>query len=147
MMVKSSFPYVIQVFIDGKLNKVINRNSPVFVKPELVETFFTPTNGPGGSTVALKQRSTVWRIIPLPDGRFVTFITDAGKNFKENSNEREFSSSIELFDKDGIFLKSYPWDWKKNGLLLHADSEGFFYSNFGETEDVTGVSKWKLTFN
>jgi hypothetical protein len=75
------------------------------------------------------------------------FIRDGGKNFKEKAvGGRDFETVIDLFDSDGKFLKSYAWDWLNLGLLKHVDNEGYFYTNFGESEIVPGVTKWRVTF-
>ena len=58
----------------------------------------------------------------------------------------EFDMILDLYDADGYFLKSFPWNWRKNGLLVHVDAKGNFYSNYGETEIVPGVTKWTVFF-
>lgn len=145
ILVGTSNPYVIQVYIKGSLSRIIQRDSPVFTKTELAKVNYRPLDGPAAEVLTIIHRSSIWRILPLPDGRFITFIRDAGRNYKENSNEREFTTSIDLFDQNGYFLKSYPWDWQKLGLLLHVDQEGYFYSNIGENPDIPGITKWKVT--
>jgi hypothetical protein len=147
LLVKSSNPYTIQVFENGRQMKVIHRDSPIFTLPETGRMVYKPVDGPAGEVMAVKLRSSVWEILPMPDGKFITVIRDAGKNFRENSNERDFSIVLDLFDRNGFFLKSYPWDWQKDGLLLYVDRDGYFYSNIGATPVVPGITKWKVTFD
>ena len=116
LYIKSTYPYTIQVFKDGLIWRVIHRNTQIFTKPEIVQTTFTPTEGPGAKTAGIKKRSGVLRILPLPDGRLVTIIQDYGKDYKENNELQNFVTHIELFDQDGHFLKRYPGIGKRTGF-------------------------------
>jgi hypothetical protein len=146
LLVHFSYPYMIKFFENGILKKVIDRDSPLFTEPEIIEIIYTPPNGPADKIKTVKQRSYIWQTFLLPGGRFATFIRDAGIDYKKSKSDREFDTFIDLFDSEGRFLKTYKWDWQKNGLIKHVDSRGYFYTNFGETEIVPGVTKWKVTF-
>jgi len=146
LFVKSWYPYQIQIFKNDNPIKVIERHAQNFTVPEIVEVLFKPAAGPADKIKTVKERSGIWRLFLLPDGKFITVIRDAGKNFKRNNNVRDFRIYLDLFSKDGVFLKSYLWDWQKYGLIEHVDREGFFYTNRGNSEIVPGVMKWKVSF-
>jgi hypothetical protein len=146
LLVSFSYPYLIHLYKYGVLQKAIERDSPIFSKPEIVETVFRATTGEGGKVKSVRQRSYIWNLLPLPGNRFAAFIRDSGKNFKKKSvSGRDFVTILDLFDSDGKFLKSYPWDWQQCGLLEHIDRHGYFYSNRGDSEIVPGITKWKVT--
>ena len=147
LIVKFSFPYLIHFYKNGALYKVIERDSPIFTKPEVIETIFKATTGEGGKVKSLAQRSDIRKILPLPDGRFAAVIFDKGEDFKKQTvGGRDFITYLDLFDEEGRFLKSYFWDWVNYGLLEHVDREGYFYTNRGDSEIVPGVTKWELSF-
>ena len=85
--------------------------------------------------------------MPLPDGRFTAVIFDKGEDFKKKTvGGMDFVTFLDLFNSEGKFLKSYPWDWLKYGLLEHVDKNGYFYTNRGDSEMIPGVTKWKVSF-
>ncbi len=139
-----NYPYRILFFQGGVLKKTVDRRAKYFTEPELVKVPFKPLRGKPTRIEAVKLRSYIWDIFPLKNGMFLTFIRDAGPNFRTSTNEREFDTYIDLFDDQGRFLISYAWDWRQNGLLKHVDHEGNFYSNFGETPIVPGVTVLKV---
>ncbi|MFQ5629751.1 MAG: NHL repeat-containing protein [bacterium] len=138
LLVSFSYPYMIHFYKGAMLQKAVFRESPIFTKPELVGR-----EGPG----LVMQRSYIWDLLVLPHGKIAAFIRDAGQNYAQPTSDREFETHVDLFDADGYFLASYPWDWRKLGLIKHVDREGYFYSNFGETEIVPGVTKYRVEFN
>ena len=146
LMVHFSYPYVIHFYKDGILQKVVTRESPIFTKPELIETIFKPKNGPADKIKAVKQRSYIWQTFSLPKGRFAAFIRDSQIDYKKSKSDRSFDTFVDIFDNQGRFLKSFKWDWQKNGLIKHVDRNGYFYTNFGKTEIVPGVTKWRVSF-
>ena len=148
LLIGFTYPYRIEIFYDGCLKKVIERESPVFTKPKIYEVLFSPDVAiPAKKQEMIKMRSGLWGIYHLPDGKMLAVIRDAGKDYEDNSNVRQFAIILDLFDSDGRFLKSYNWDWEASGLIMHVDAEGFLYSNCGDTGFVPGVSKWKVAFD
>ena len=147
LIVHFSYTYLVHFYKNGALYKVIERDTPIFTKPEVIETIFKATTGEGGKVKSVAQRSDIRKILPLPDGRFAAVIFDSGKNFKEKTvGGMDIFTFLDLFNSDGKFLKSYPWDWQKYGLLEHVDREGYFYTNRGDSEMIPGVTKWKVSF-
>ncbi len=139
--------YLFHYYKNQKLIKVVEKESDIFTAPEFTEAIFRATSGEGGKVKAVVARSGIWKTFSLPSNRLAVFIRDGGKNFKEKAvGGRDFETVIDLFDSDGKFLKSYAWDWLNLGLLKHVDNEGYFYTNFGESEIVPGVTKWRVTF-
>ncbi|MBC8185465.1 hypothetical protein H8E88_30620 [candidate division KSB1 bacterium] len=147
LIVEFSYIYLVHFYKHGTLYKAIKKDSPIFTRPEIIETIFKATSGEGGKVKSVAQRSDIRKILPLPDEGFVAVIFDKGKNFKEKTvGGRDFVTHLDLFNSDGIFLKSYPWDWQKYGLIEHIDKDGYFYANRGDSEIVPGVTKWKISF-
>ncbi len=141
-----SYPYRIEIYSDGDLKRVIERESPIFKKPKIVESIYYPRDGKPGKSTMVKNRSYIWDIFFLPDGKFLTIIRDSGKDYENNNNVRQFSITLDLFNKEGHFLKTYPWDWEKHGLIKRIDAEGYLYTNIGESGIIPGVSKWRVSF-
>ena len=147
LIVHFSYTYLIHIYKKGQLFNIIEKDSPIFTKPEIVETVFKATTGEGGKVKSVTQRSGIRKILPLPDGSFVAVIFDKGKDFKEKTiGGRDFVTCLDLFNSEGKFLKSYSWDWQQYGLLEHVDEHGYFYTNRGDSEIVPGVTKWKVSF-
>ena len=95
----------------------------------------------------VKQRSTIWDLFFLPDGKFLTIIRDSGKDYENNNNVQQFTITLDLFNKEGYFLKTYLWDWEEHGLIKHIDSEGYIYTNIGDSGIIPGVTKWRVSFD
>jgi hypothetical protein len=53
---------------------------------------------------------------------------------------------LDLYDKNGYFLKSYPYDNDKYGKIKFVDAEGYLYTGIGPSEIVPGVTKWRISF-
>ncbi len=92
------------------------------------------------------QRCSLRNIFTLPDGRFIVIVEDGGKNFRAAKDYSGKRLIIDLFTKDGYFLKSYDWNWKQNGFIAHIDALGYFYTSIGDSEPVPGVTKWRVSF-
>lgn len=146
LLVSFSYPYMIHFYNDGILKKIVTRESPVFTKPEIMETSVGLHDNYTAKTVASKQRSYIWQIFELDKGQFATFIRDSGEDFRKLKSDREFETYLDLFDSEGRFLKSFKWDWRRNGLIKHIDKQGFVYTNYGDNELVPGITKWKVSF-
>ncbi len=139
--------YKFHFYQNQKLIRVVDRESPIFTKPEIIETVFKANSGEGGKVKTVTSRSGIWKTFPLPANRFAAYVADRGKEFKRKTiGGRDFESVIDLFDSDGKFLKSYAWDWLNYGAIKHVDNEGYFYTNRGDSEIVPGVTKWRVAF-
>ncbi len=146
LLVYFHYPYRLQIFQSGRLQKVIEKENSLFSDPVIVkkEVVFS---GHQDVVKSVAQRCQLDRVLSLPDGRFVVVWKDNGKNYQEAKDTAEFLTFLDLFNADGQFLKSYSWDHQENGRLLHVDAEGFWYSNSGDSGIVPGVSKWRVVLD
>jgi hypothetical protein len=147
-----NYPYKIHFFDpNNRLFKVIQRESPIFSKPSLLSSQLKMMDGNIFETNALALRASIWDIFVLPDGKFFVYIKDNGPDYKEHFSKNALGSLegtmvLDLYDKTGYFLKSYPYDNYMYGKIKLVDAEGYLYTAIGPSEIVPGVTKWKIAF-
>ena len=138
------YPYLIKIYRDGKLNKLIKRKCSNFTKFSWIKQEGLPIKQP-------ITRSRIKKIFCLPDGKFFVLIRDSGKNYlKKYKSTNAYKpitgveSFIDLYDKESRFLKSYPYDAEIYGSIIHVDSDGYFYTN--SKECIPMLTKYKFYF-
>jgi hypothetical protein len=147
-----NYPYKIHLFDpNNKLFKVIQRESPIFSKPSLLSSQMKMMDGNIFETKALALRASIWDIFVLPDGKFFVYIKDNGPDYKEHFSKNALGSQegtmvLDLYDKNGYFLKSYPYVNEKYGKIIFVDAEGYLYTAIGPSELIPGVTKWRISF-
>jgi hypothetical protein len=142
-----SWPYRIEFRRGPELERVVERQAEDFPPPEFVESDFRDLEGRVERMGTVKTRSTLAGVFPLPEGGFVAFIMDYGKDWRENDIEQAFVTWLDLFDAEGRFLRRFTWDWVGRGYLRQVDLEGFFYSASADRGYIPGVSKWRVRFD
>lgn len=146
LLVMFNYPYLIHFFKNGQLLKVVTRNVSTFTEPEIVAAEFKTVDGRIDMIKKVVQRGSLKNIFTLPDGRFIVIIEDGGSNFRTAKDYSATRLIIDLFTKDGYFLKSYDWNWEQKGFIAYIDAQGYFYTNIGDSEIVPGVTKWRISF-
>ena len=146
LLVRFDYPYLIHFYHNGVLTRVVDRKHPYFTSPEIIIADFKAIDGRVEKIKRVAYRCTIRSILALPDQRFFVIVADKGKDYKTAKENSRILFYLDLFSKDGYFLKSYRWDRRKNGFIEHVDTEGYFYTNIGDSEIVPGVTKWKVSF-
>ena len=88
------------------------------------------------------MKSSIHKIFCLPDGKFFLIVSDLTIDLIEDSSETNYL--IDLFDSEGHFLKSYPYERDKYGEIIHVDREGYVYT--GSKDGVPMLVKYQFLF-
>lgn len=138
------YPYLINVYREGKLLKIIKRDCSNFTKFSWIIQEGLPIKQP-------VTRSMVQRIFCLSKGTFIVIVRDFGKNYIDkykstNAFEpiKDVKTYLDLFDVEGRFLKSYLFERDTYGSIIHVDTDGYFYTN--SKDGIPMLVKYKITF-
>ncbi len=137
------YPYLIKVYSNGKLNKIIQREYPEFTDVRFV-------NRKGLSIPYPAIRSFIKSIFILPNGKFILFVADYGKDYIKKLENSMFNESIKyklfinLFDENGKFLKTYPYNFEKYGSVIYIDNNGYFYTR--SKNGIPMLTKYQFSF-
>ena len=138
-------PYLIHSYQFGTLKKTVNKKDLNFDKP----TYMVP---PGLTMKIPVFRSRIKKIICLNDDKYFVLWEDNGPDYVKHIKDTPLMGEwkyqslyyIDLFDKDGKFLKSFEYDWEKYGTPIHIDNDGFIYTN--SKDDIPKLIKNLFTF-
>ena len=136
------YPNIIQVFEKGMLKKTINTESRLVSKPEIFETDFT-SDGKKSRVKTMGARISRKDIFVLNDNRIAVVMYDKGTDFKNNSDNRNFETILNIYDKEGYLIDEFMWDWRRNGIIRHIDNKGRVYTDICK-EGIPGVSIWEV---
>ncbi|MFC1529604.1 NHL repeat-containing protein [Gemmatimonadota bacterium] len=139
-----SWPYRLEFYRGGALERIVERESPIFPAPRIVEAGLELADGSVLRQPAVRKRSSISGVFPLSEDYFMVVVQDRGRGWRDSTDPRDFTLHLDLYDREGRYLRTVPWDWEQRGLIRYADGEGNLYSGFGSDAGVPGVTKWKV---